>query len=461
MFGNFVQNGPRRVLKKGSKSKKDTTIKNNLRKNDTNEDLDLETTTSFVSCDLRTEETCYDEWHTAVSCSLISDGGCPCPEGTERCGADPANGCVGYCTDVCCDWTQNEYACYEAWQPHTGFCATIEDGCSCPEGQTECIKGQGFCSNACCDQATEEHCYGPNNTSFCAKIATGGCPCPEGQEKCGADLGWNNNIGWCFIECCDSLTEEICYEYDDGYNNQVTGQYCAAIAGGGCPCPEGQERCGVDLDNNLLGYCVDICCDQNTEETCYNPPSCALIAEGGCPCPEGQERCGADLANNNVGWCEIECCDSLTEETCYEYTCGGAMLSDQYCAAIADGGCPCPEGQERCGAGKIRSFLVEKCSFIITNICGLPFYWTQTDLEICNVGWCTDICCDQFTEETCYDFLTNELYCSAFAYGGCPCPEGQTKCGAGKIFQLYFARKVRTSLTCLWSTLFSLDSEQT
>jgi len=107
VFFDSVQNGPLRILKKGSKpkmgskSKKDT-IEKNLSNNDTNEN-------EGVSCGSKTEETCYDKWYKPVSCSLMSEGGCPCPEGTERCGADPANGCVGYCTDVCCDWTKNEY----------------------------------------------------------------------------------------------------------------------------------------------------------------------------------------------------------------------------------------------------------------------------------------------------------------------------------------------------------------
>ena len=338
VFFDSVQNGPLRVLKKGSKSKKDT-IKKNLSKNGTNEKED-------VSCDYKTEETCYDEWYKPVSCSLMSEGGCPCPEGTERCNADLANGCVGYCTDACCDWN-NEYTCFEAWQPNTGFCATFEDGCSCPKGQTECIKGQGFCSNACCDLTLEEHCYGPNNTSFCAKIAAGGCPCPEGQVKCGADL---NSYGWCGNECCDSITEEICVEYDDGYYQPFTNQYCAAIAEGGCPCPEGQEKCGADLANNSPGYCTDACCNYTTHETCYNPPSCALIVDGGCPCPVGQVKCGADLDNNYAGYCTDVCCDQKTEEICYKEAFG--CQPSQFCAKIIDGGCPCPENQVRCGQGK-------------------------------------------------------------------------------------------------------------
>ena len=119
-----------------------------------------------MSCDHKTEETCYDETYTkAVSCSLISDGGCPCPKGQERCGADLENGCVGWCTDVCCDWT-NEYACYDL-----KVCAKIEEGCPCSEGRKECYPGVGVCSDVCCESSTEEQCYGSDNTSFCAPVS--------------------------------------------------------------------------------------------------------------------------------------------------------------------------------------------------------------------------------------------------------------------------------------------------
>ena len=198
-----------------------------------------------MKCDPRTEDTCYDDLGKAISCSLISDGGCPCREGLVKCNADLANGYAGYCTAVCCDWKKNEYYCFGGGgQAFTDLgCGTIKDGCACPEGQQECIKNDGFCSDVCCDHDSEEYCYGPNNTSVCAKFADGGCPCPKGQERCGADLK-NNIIGWCAMECCDSDTEEICYDYDDGYNKPFTNQYCAVIAGGGCPCPEDQVKCG-------------------------------------------------------------------------------------------------------------------------------------------------------------------------------------------------------------------------
>ena len=55
-----------------------------------------------------------------------------------------------------------------------------------------------------------------------------------------------------------------------------------------------------DLDNDYAGYCTDVCCDQKTEDTCYNydyetgtsNTTCAPIANGGCPCQENQVKCG-------------------------------------------------------------------------------------------------------------------------------------------------------------------------
>jgi len=173
----------------------------------------------------------------------------------------------------------------------------------------------------------------------------------------------NNYVGYCAMECCDSKTEEFCYEYDDGYSNPHTNQYCKAIADGGCPCPGDQVRCGADLEMNITGWCTDICCNSNTEEQCYDPPSCAPIVDGGCSCPAGQERCGANLALNYTGWCTDVCCDQITEEFCYNYT---GCLSNQYCAAIADGGCPCPEGNARCGADPDNNILGWCTIFVAT-----------------------------------------------------------------------------------------------
>ena len=209
-------------------------------------------------CDIKTEESCWDDMKV-ISCSLISDGGCPCPKGLVQCN-------TGFCEEVCCD-SDNEYTCYEGGQNEyisynkggqtntvefnstKDFCGTIEDGCACPEGQQECGKLSGFCSNVCCDRGSEEHCYGPDNTSYCAKIADGGCPCPKGQERCRADLK-NNILGECTDVCCNQQTEEACYDYDDF--GAIINATCALIADGGCPCPENQVRCGQGMGKLLL-----------------------------------------------------------------------------------------------------------------------------------------------------------------------------------------------------------------
>ncbi len=60
----------------------------------------------------------------------------------------------------------------------------------------------------------------------------------------------------------------------------------------------------------------------------------------------------SDLVNNFVGWCDYICCDRTTDETCY-WDYDNNNFIPPSCAAIVDGGCPCPDGTEKCGAGKI------------------------------------------------------------------------------------------------------------
>ena len=285
-----------------------------------------------VSCDWSVEETCYDGNWTAVSCARYDEGGCPCPEGEEKCGAEVDIGWPGYCTPVCCDW-ETEETCYDV----NGIsCAKyVDGGCPCAENQTKCgaFEGYpGYCANVCCDDSTEETCYDEYyNPVSCVKIAEGGCPCPEGEEKCGADadFGWP---GYCSAACCDDATEETCYD-----ENYIPSS-CAKITDGGCPCPDGEEKCGADVDFGWPGYCTALCCDSD-EETCYDenysPTSCAKIDEGGCPCPDGEEKCGADVDFGWPGYCTAICCDWETEETCYDEN--WYPIS---CAKFDEGGCP-------------------------------------------------------------------------------------------------------------------------
>ncbi len=100
---------------------------------------------------------------------------------------------------------------------------------------------------------------------------------------------------YCATQYCDDLVEETCFL------NGTAFESCALIEDGGCPCPEGQVKCGRYFYLPVyVGFCASICCDDLIEETCYSeltgePESCALISEGGCPCPEGQIKCGAFL----------------------------------------------------------------------------------------------------------------------------------------------------------------------
>lgn len=57
---------------------------------------------------------------------------------------------------------------------------------------------------------------------------------------------------------CDGSTEETCLS-DDGAE-----YYCAKYVDGGCPCLEGEEKCGADEELGLPGYCTDLCCEGDT-----------------------------------------------------------------------------------------------------------------------------------------------------------------------------------------------------
>lgn len=112
-----------------------------------------------------------------------------------------------------------------------------------------------------CNWESEETCYDDiGNFVECVPHADGGCPCPEGQEKCDASKG---DSGYCIEHeyCCDWDSEDTCY--DDNWN--VVG--CVPYADGGCPCPEGQEKCGALWPKFYeAGYCTEFCCTDEQEE---------------------------------------------------------------------------------------------------------------------------------------------------------------------------------------------------
>jgi len=365
-----------------------------------------------VECDYYNEETCYDENYDAVSCARYEDGGCPCPEGQQKCGADETY--TGYCATLCCG--DYEEACYGD-DGNAESCAAIANGgCPCSEGEQKCGGDgeywSGYCAAVCCDDVySEETCYNDSGVAIsCAPYEEGGCPCPEGQQKCGEDYPYF--FGYCSTStvCCDYLTEETCYD-DSGVASS-----CAPISEG-CPCPEGQEKCGGD--EYYAGYCTTLCCNKN-EETCYgedgNAESCVAIADGGCPCPEGQVKCGASttLGYEYPGYCTEICCDA-TEELCYSDA-DSWYPRPTSCAKIADGGCPCPEGQVKCGSSEYYA------------------------------GYCTALCCDS-DSETCYDENWDADSCAPISEGGCPCAEGEVKCGANTTAGYEYAGWC-TSLCC-------------
>ena len=66
---------------------------------------------------------------------------------------------------------------------------------------------------------------------------------------------------------------------------------------------------------------MEVCCDIETEQECFDditgePTSCMRYDEGGCPCPDGEVKCGVNEYSS--GYCTSLCCDWTTEQTCYD-----------------------------------------------------------------------------------------------------------------------------------------------
>jgi len=81
-----------------------------------------------VCCDIKTEETCYDETtKDPISCARYDEGGCPCPSSQVKCGVSHFSS--GYCTALCCDW-RVEQTCHNGnGKPIS--CRKYDDG-PCP-----------------------------------------------------------------------------------------------------------------------------------------------------------------------------------------------------------------------------------------------------------------------------------------------------------------------------------------
>jgi len=139
--------------------------------------------------------------------------------------------------------------------------------------------------------------------------------------KCGA---FEDYPGYCTTICCDESTEEFCY--DENWQ-----PYCASYTDGGCPCGEGMEKCGAEGD--YPGWCSSICCDLTTEEPCFDEywnVKCISLDAGGCPCQEGETKCRG--TQDYPGFCTEVCCDH-DEMTCYdeEWTPVSCVNLDQEC----------------------------------------------------------------------------------------------------------------------------------
>lgn len=89
-----------------------------------------------------------------------------------------------------------------------GSCVPINESCPCDEDEVRC---HGECipaDDVCCAPFFEELC---EETQTCAKKLDGGCPCPEGQEKC---IIWGS-VGYCIPTGTECYQEEESFGTED------------------------------------------------------------------------------------------------------------------------------------------------------------------------------------------------------------------------------------------------------
>ncbi|KAL9183377.1 hypothetical protein ACHAXT_005164 [Thalassiosira profunda] len=249
-----------------------------------------------VCCDLVREEACHDPiTGDATHCAKLEEGGCPCPEGEEKCGANEYSS--GYCTTLCC--TSTEKTCYDL-DGEALLC--VDEGERCPK-RTRGRKRRS------CNAETEQMC------TRCTYLGDGTAMpehyCLDNEEECPE------------LVCCDVKTEETCY---DALTGDAT--HCARLDEGGCPCPEGEERCGAN--DYSSGFCTRLCCDpETTVETCYDENHVPVLCrrEGDKPCPKRKVPAEAE---------EVRC-DPDTEETCHD-----GHGKPIFCRREGDHPCPKP-----------------------------------------------------------------------------------------------------------------------
>lgn len=82
-------------------------------------------------------------------------------------------------------------------------------------------------------------------------------------------------------------------------------------------------------------------------------PLGALISEGGCPCPDGQVKCGG--TGDWAGYCTDECCNLATEETCYDAN------AKKSCRKIdEEGGCDADDTSYQMWASRFASVILSR-----------------------------------------------------------------------------------------------------
>ena len=303
----------------------------------------------------------------------------PNPDGKECCNDGPP--CID--GETCCPITgcQSDTECLSSISGEV--CGTIS-ACSdeqcpqCCEGETSCDNGINCCEGdqSCCAYDASYCCDPGENCTVNCGCCDGCCkdngqcvpPCPPedgGGCQCGDECcGPYQECGLtCNRECLETVFPPQCCEVGEALLNGTCVQTCqnfynrcqdnwdcttvpdGSVCNGGCPCPDGQDCCGVETS----------CCDFETHECCNGQcvPKCLNYIPN-IACNEQEptlvEGCGGDCTSSGHGCCEAsggECCGSFHSPSlgCFVDGSCGSCCNDDW--DENDPRC-CPEGFTCC-----------------------------------------------------------------------------------------------------------------
>jgi hypothetical protein len=310
--------------------------------------------------------------------------------------------------------------------------ATCCNGAVCSGGACRCPAGAGVCNTTggpVCKSCPPDQFVGPGCRCLCKvggrEPGPAGCPCPNGQVKCGTDCIPEENC--CTAADCDDLnpcTVDTCQGGTCVHTPVAPGQPGV--------CPSGQVCCSGAC-TTVAGFCPPEQTFADCECTCPGAtkcgPECCVVGQEVCiDDPTEDFCCPAALACENDTVCCDDgeaCCVVSGSETCVDTA--TFCPPEQTFSACA---CICDAGETICGS----DCCVDGQEDCIDNVCCPAARSCPGNTVCCPEGQVciddpvTDFCCP--IAQVCEDVNGRQICCT----GGAVCIDNAC-CPAAQVCQ--------------------------